>query len=166
MPAMVPISGSYNGLSFGLGTALPVVKLDGFWDLPNIKDTDVKRAQDQGAFVGLDLADVRRVTLDLALLGSWSGTQDFAAFTVLLDQVLAAITVQGGIELPLTINDGVRSRRMNVRPRRRKLLTRYELQRRNGVVSVELCATDPRIFDPGPTSSRIRPGTAAHGFLF
>jgi len=166
MAGIVPISGSYNGLTFGQGTAMPVVKLEGWDDLPNILDTDVKRAQDQGAYAGLDLGDEWHGTLDLALLGAWSGTQDFAAFLALYDQVIGATTVQGAFESALVINDGVRNRQRLARPRRRKLLTPYEMQRRNGVVSIEFCATDPRKYDAAQSNGSSGPGTGGTGFTF
>lgn len=163
-----PISGTYNGLAFGAGTALVVDRLAGWLgDLPDVRTTDVDKAQDQGQYVGLDLSSERTVALDLVLMGRWSSTGDFAAFTALLDQVVAAFTLGGSTELPLVINDSVRNRLANGRVRRRKLPEGlYAAQRPNAKVAVEFDCSDPRIYDAAQSQGTTGIGTSGTGFTF
>lgn len=168
-----PLAGSFNGLAFGPGTPFVVDSLRGWLsDLPEIRTTDVDKAQDQGQFVGLDLSSERVVEMELLLLGGqYAAAQQlasqYAGLTTLLDQAVAAFALGGNAELPLTVNDSLRNRLANVRCRKRKGIEDYAAQRPNARLALQFVATDPRIYDAAQAQgSTGLPVSGGGGFTF
>lgn len=143
----------YNGLTFGVGTNIAVVETDGFDDLPDVRSADQPKSGAHGAFAGLDLLDERTMTMTLALLGS-----DRTSYDALVQQLVAAFSVQTN-ELPLLCGDSG-NRLIYARPRKVAVPRTMGC---HGVfqpeASVQLVATDPRIYDA--TETALTTGLAA-----
>jgi|SRR5579859_3770103 len=148
-------TGSYNGLSFGVGTTLSISELVGLNDMPPVRSADETKAGDHGLFQGIDYLGER--TLRLGLYISGAGLADYDAQC---DTVEGAFSVQP-TELPLvyTLGDATQTRQINCRPR--KLVIPRDLQRvgRTGYATVELVATDPRKYSS--TTTTLTTGLAA-----
>lgn len=152
---------TYQGLTVGAGTVWPIAQVSGLEDLPPIRSGDQARAYAHGEVPGLDLAAGRNIVLDLLVFDS--GTGDFAANV----ERLKAITVPQGTETELVFTlPGRNPRALMCRPRRRQLPIDLEYSFRYGHASIELHATDPRIYDESSTSATIGLPSASSGLTF
>jgi hypothetical protein len=142
---MATFDGSYNGLSFGAGTALLVSGWDGVDDLPPVRSTDATRSGEHGAFLGTDLLNERTVTLQLLLLPEDPTPAAARARYDALVQAVATAFAPQNADLPLIYNAG--TRRINCRPKRRDIPRELSRSGFSGVATIELAAADPRIYD-------------------
>ena len=133
---------TYKDLTIGLGLGLNVVELEGVYETPDVRTSDVDRSRAHGQWQGVDLLGGRAITATLqanAALDNpaWEGVQGALRAT--------------GDESPLTIElsgfAGGRTLRTNCRVRR--LAVPVEPERYPfGVpqIVVEWWATDPRFY--------------------
>ena len=140
---------TYNGLPIGLGAGLEVVELEGVYETPDVRTSDVDRSRAHGQWPGVDLLGGRAITATLQANvpldnPQWAGLQ-------------AALRATGD-ELPLVLQlsgfAGGTTVRANCRVRRLAVpvdVDRYQF----GVpqVVVEWWATDPRFYADTETSA-------------
>lgn len=144
----------FRGLTFGAGTAIDIVKIDGL-DLPGVSAGDVVRPQEHGEFVGGTFIRSRRLIIQLE-----GKAVDAAALELLWNQCEEAFTPKNDsadqFEEILTLQmPGQLLRRIYCRPLRRNMTIDGEWQRGILNVLVELKATDPRIYDDTESSVAI-----------
>src|SRR5712692_8649242 len=138
MPAALG-NGSFNGLSWGPLTKYHVSAVSGLDDLPPIRTFDAPRPGDHGDFRGTDLLASRTILLDILMLG------DNNADYYTLAETLRIAFLLNSVELPLLFFNG--TRQVSARCRRRSIPYDAANLRRTGTASVELLASDPRIYD-------------------
>lgn len=85
---------SYNGVTFGAGTAYSLQSVDGL-DIAPIRTGDVGRPREQGELIGLDLLGGRDITIQL-----WVKT-DGTSLQHGLNALAGALAVSGETEAPL-----------------------------------------------------------------
>src|SRR5687767_6925534 len=144
----------------GAGTSYKVRQVDGL-DLPSVRSSDDDRPQDHGRFAGHDLLGGREVVLELEIVAASHAALEAAV------AALRAATVPQESELPLSFQlIGQGNRRVNCRPRRVRypIDTRYALH--SPRATVQLVATDPRIYDDTLTSQSVGLPTAEGGMTF
>lgn len=141
MPAS--LAGSYNGLAFGVGTSYGVAGMDGFWDLPEVRENDLERTTGTGTVAGKDRKGGRTVTLTLVLIAATP-----TAYDTLVDNLIAATDVQPTVELPLRFWGNTRY--IRCRPRRRSLPVDCGYPQRTGTAVIEFFASDPTVFTGAP----------------
>jgi hypothetical protein len=147
---------SYNGLSLGAGSIFPsITQLVGLNDLPPVRTADESRAGDEGFFAGTDHLGERTVTLGFYVVGSSQADYDAK-----VDQVAAAFALQSA-ERPFvyTLGDSTVTRQVNCRPRRRVIPRDPKRWGMTGIATVELVATDPRLY--ANTQTVLSTGLAA-----
>ena len=137
---------SYNGLTFGAGTAYAIDNVDGL-DLPAVRNGDVARPRDTGEFIGLDLLGGRTVTLDLDATSDGTSLQH--ALTALAGALIPP--PDGQTESPLWIqlpNLPLLSVSARVRKRQLPIDLPWSTGSYAKKIVVELHATDPRVYAP------------------
>jgi hypothetical protein len=152
MPGLIG-AGSFNGLTWGLGTKYHISGVSGLDDLPPLRTFDVSRPGDQGEFRGQDLLAARLISLDITMLGDNS-----ADYYTLAEALRAAFALQTA-ELPLLFFSN--SRLIYCRCRRRSVPYDAGNAQRTGTATVELLASDPRIYDA--TLANLSTGMAQSG---
>jgi hypothetical protein len=158
---MTDYTGSYNGLSFGPGTNVQLLQIDGFEDGASVTASDTQRPRDHGEFFSNDFAGGRIVTLKMLVLDSGAGD-----FFSTVDAVKAA-TVPQAVPLPLVITlPSGRSRQLLCRPRRRTFPVDPNYSFRYGLSTVEFHANDPRWYDTTLQSVTLLPPAAGGGLTF
>jgi hypothetical protein len=160
MPAFDWTNWSYNGLSFGSNTALQITTVEGLIEaLPEVRSTDVARSGDHGFYQGQDLLGERTVALGLLV---YSPTA--AGYLALLQTVALAFQVQA-TELALNFNGGLQC--VFCRPRRRRVPWDPQNVGLLGEASIELVASDPRIYSTALHSlSALVPSSPGSGVAF
>lgn len=141
---------TFNGLTVG-GGGLDVVELEGVWESPDVRTSDVERSRAHGLWPGVDLLGGRAVTATVQANADLSDQ--------LWVDVQEALRPTGD-ELPLTVElsgfAGGRVLRSNCRVRRVAVpvdVDRYQF----GVARlvVEWFATDPRFYDDSATEESV-----------
>ena len=152
------LAGSYNGLSFGLATKFHISSIAGLDDLPAIRAADAPRAGDHGSWAGIDYMDGRSIDITFAVIADDSN--DLAVQMALLETAF----VPQATELPLLLYGSTRL--VNVRPRR--FIAPYDATylRKSCEVSVQLFATDPRVYDANLQQVVLGLPTASGGMTF
>jgi len=151
-------SGSFNGLTWGPGTEYHIVGHRGIDDLPPVRPFDAPRPGDQGIFRGVDLLGERTVQLDIGMSGQ-NSTDYFA-----LAEALRAAFLLNMAEMPLLFFNS--SRLINARTRRRAIPYDVETYQRIGTATVELIASDPRIYDANVQNVSTGMAQSAAGMAF
>ncbi len=162
MAAIGTFSGSYNGLTFGVGTQFVPTSYKGLQDMPPIRSADESSSGDHGWFAGIDYLDERTVELGLTIQGL--GLVDLDSQCDLLE---GAFAVQP-VEQPLTyyLADTTVGRVINCRARR--VLIPRDLKRSSIYVNatIELVATDPRKYALTPTIVPTGLASSSGGMMF
>jgi hypothetical protein len=140
---------TYNGLTIGVGSDFRVVELEGLWETPDVRTSDVDRARAHGQWAGVDLLGGRAIT---ATVQANADLGDPAWGT--LQQALRAT----GPELPLSVelSGYANGRALVANARVRRLAVPVDVERYQfGVprVVVEWWATDPRLYDAQLTTA-------------
>lgn len=164
---------AYNGLSMGIGTdfhigslsasssgssiaLLGATGLSGLDDLPSIRSSDAPRAQDIGVWQGQDFLDARTVHLEVQVIAADNATM--YADIGLLEQ---AFQPQQTGEIPLYLFNN--QRQINCRVRSRSIPYDTGNSPRIGGMTVELLASDPRIYDATLQSLVLIPSSGTVG---
>lgn len=175
MTAIADLLGTcaYNGLTLGSGTDFHIgsltassggssvallgsTGLTGVNDLPAIASSDVPRAQDVGVWQGIDLIGGRSVHLEIQIIAADNPTM--YSDVSLLE---AAFQPQQTGELPLLLFSSQRQIKCRVRNRSVPYDTGYTP--RIGGMTVELFASDPRIYDANLTTLTLVPSSGTVG---
>lgn len=137
--------GTFNGISFGAGTNIQILKMDGVEDLPPVVDNDLQRTTVDGAFAALDILKPRVFSIDFLVLDT----------TTLQTWRNATINQPGTNLLPLSfmLPGWSANRRINCRPRRRMIPVTAEFQWSYIQMTVEWIAEDPRWYDDTATTT-------------
>lgn len=152
---------TYNGLLFGNGTTIGVVKADGL-DFPNVRTGDQPRPLVHGLWPGRDLAGDRVVTLELELTAN-----DDTTFSTQIAALRAATTLQPSAELPLVMQlPGDVAKRLYCRPRRRAIPVDNRYMYRLAGITVQFVASDPRLYADAQGSGSAGVATAGTGLTF
>lgn len=147
-----------NGLLLGEGTPYGVLSLDGLDDLPEVRSFDDPRAGDHGAYRGTDLAGVRVVTVELDIVATPT-----VAFSDAVNALQAATVVQSA-ETPFAWQrPGRPKQQVFARPRRRALPDDLAFQMGFGRATVQLLATDPRVYAQAISTGQTGLPSAAGG---
>lgn len=134
---------SYNGFSFGDGTDIDVVAVDGI-GLPAVRSSDVDRLGGHGSHPGRDLLAGRRLTFELELLAD--DDADLAAQLA----AVAAATAPRDDELPLVFQlPGEVAKQVYARPRRRDLPVDLRYLYQFPTLALQFDASDPLIYAEG-----------------
>lgn len=137
---MTDWSYTLGSLSFGDGTDIDVVRVVGLEDLPDLRTTDVPRARAAGLVAGPQHPAGRTVTFQLALVAA-----DHAALRALVDDIKAATA--GDTERTLTFtHPSWGPARLTVRPRARSIPVDLDFLFQAPSATIQLVATDPRIY--------------------
>lgn len=139
---MATLEGSYNGLSFGAGTDYHVSGVEGLWDLPELRTTDLPKSGGTGYFVGRDRAASRTVILTLTLVAATA-----AAYDTLVTNLRTATDPQT-TDKPLRLMGNTVY--VNARPRRRIIPIATDRQQRIGVTTIEFFCADPTVYTGAP----------------
>jgi hypothetical protein len=138
-PALADLQASYNGVTFGAGTPIGVVKLHGLGGLPTVSAHDLALPRDSGEIVGVDAMGGRDPGADLIVTdGVW-------AQMVALGGALAA---GGVVETPLWFKlPGLPTLCSMVRPRTRADEWDSDVAAAGmWTPSIGFHATDPRLY--------------------
>ena len=139
---------TYNGVTIGAGQDLQVVELEGVWETPEVRTSDVDRSRAHGQWQGVDLLGGRAITATVQA----NVAIDDPAWTSVQSALVAT-----GDELPLTlqltgfagggqVSTDVRVRRVSVPVE----VERYPFGAARLVV--EWWATDPRFYSTSTSS--------------
>lgn len=160
-PALTEWQLQLGGLTCGPGTSYPLAGLTGM-DLPAIRAGDSERSRDHGQLIGLNLYDGRNVTVDLEVdvtdTDFWSALESLAGATLdglsteepmwLQHPTLGALAVMGRVT---------------------KRTMPWDIKVTSGKVaqvSVQVHATDPRLYGAPQTATVGLPSTGTGGLTF
>lgn len=152
---------TYNGLTFGQAQPVKIVEVGGFDDLPTIRDGNIPRSADHGAFLGSHYLDGRIVTFSLRIAPQGSR----AGLEAQIDTLRAALGVQTARELPLTVNG---NRQLNCRPTKRFVSDSIDDwgSAWTATAQLEFEASDPRIYDATLQTPSTGLATVSGGMTF
>jgi hypothetical protein len=150
-----------NGLLMGEGTPYGLVSLEGLDDLPEIRTADEARAGDHGSHRGNDLAGVRIVTVELDIVATTSTT-----FDVAVNALQAASVLQSAETTFAFQRRGKVKQQVGARPRRRRIPNDLAFQMGFGRATLQLDASDPRIYAQALSSAATGLPSAAGGLTF
>lgn len=153
---MAPKAGSFNGLSIGTGTQLPIADLKGWLDMPAIRNRDTPRPASDGDSSAPDLSAGRIVRVTLGLRGDNS-----ANLEELRQLVLSAFPVSSSA-LPLVIND----RQVFAKVRRRDIEDDLSAPWRLGSADLEFYCSDSRVYSAGENTQTTGLAVSAGGLAF
>ena len=144
---------TYKGVTFGVvGAGAEVVEIEGVWDTPDLRTSDMDRSRAHGQWAGVDLLGGRAVTATVQVVvphpneATWSALQSALRVT--------------GAESPLTIElsgfAGGNPVQANARVRRANIpvdADRYQFGAPQA--TVEWWATDPRFYATTETTETV-----------
>lgn len=132
---------TYNGFTFGDGqNGIDTIEWQGL-DMPEIVTHDVPRADGFGAFAGLDFYGGRSMLFVGELVAD-----DAAAMETASNLLRRATNIQTG-ELPLTFDlPGQPIKRIDCRPRRRRIPVNHRWSMQSAELAIQFDATDPRFY--------------------
>lgn len=139
---MATLEGSYNGLTFGAGTDYHVSGVEGLWDLPPVRTTDLPKTTGTGSFVGVDRLEDRVVILTLTVIGATT-----AAYDTLITNLRTATEIQATVK-PLRLMGNTVY--VYARPRRRIIPIATDRQQIYGVATIEFVCADPTVYTGAP----------------
>lgn len=154
--------GSYNGLNFGGSNRVGVRQVQGWEDLPDIRNGDTAYPRSAGSLAGLDLPGERTISLDLDVMAP-------AGLTISqqLDVIKAAFMTSQDVLLPLTLQlPGQVARLSNCRVRKRSTPINVSYELGLAQLAVQLVAPDPRIYSAAVHSLTTTLPTPASGMTF
>lgn len=156
---------SYNGLLLGGDTDYGFVSVEGLADQPDLRTSDRTRLRRHGQIPGDDFLDSRSIVAQFELFGASD-----AAFLANMNALKLALA-PGSPEAPFSFQvpgvAGGGTRRVNARPRKLALpVERDRFFYRMPVATVQLNATDPRIYDDLQQSQNVglAAGVAGHAW--
>ena len=153
----------YNGLTFGASSNVGVSQVTGLGDIAAVRSGDVARPVDTGYLAGWDFLGQRTITITMQVEPA-DGSPGLAYD---LDQVKAAFAPSQTVELPLQFMlPGQRPRIVNARCRKLSAPIDVTFEMGYAVVTVQLVASDPRIYDASPSTTSILLPTSASGMTF
>ena len=151
---------SYNGMTFGAGTGIEVAGLQGLIDLAATRTGDQPRPNAHGLVGGADYLGLRSVTLDLSVTPGLFPT--VAAALDAIKTALAPVSDPTAL-LPLTFKlPGLGQRVIFCRCRKLSFPIDIGFTAGIAIVSAQLDAVDPRIYDGTPTQTSIGLGTGVN----
>lgn len=145
----------FAGLALGAGSSFDLVSVSGLLDLPELRSSDLLLLRRHGAYAGEDFLAPRTITLELSIFADTDADMELR-----MAEFLAAFAV--GAESPLQfqlpgVAGGVAAR-VWARTKRRNVVMDLEYVYGVAKASVQLVATDPRIYveveDTGSTGMR------------
>lgn len=148
--------GSFNGLSWGLGTKYQIIGVKGIEDLPPVSASDQSKAQTDGSFRGQDELDERTIMLDFLLQGT--NNADYTALVAAFNVAFKRSFVN---DLPLLWADNSRLINCTCRGRNHDYDTSW--QATWGKVHVLLVASDPLIYENVLNSTTLNIPAASGG---
>ena len=154
------LAGSYNGLTFDPGglSGFALDTMQGLDDLPDVRHGDLPRGQDDGAFLAVDLLGERIITLTLHVLA------DEASYPTRVAGLKSAFMPQRSAELPLYARGSTVL--VNCRTTKARIPQDVNTPGGYGVATIELTASDPRIYDANLTTIAVPVAVAGSGFRF
>jgi hypothetical protein len=154
----------YNGLAFGGDSAFAITQISGLVDLPAVTSGDSSRLLRHGTHPGSDFLVDRTVTISLELYGATDSEIETSV------QSLLAAFVPGADEQALVMQiPGVANGTTFLlwcRPRRRNVPINREWFYRIPIVTLEVAATDPRLYALTEGSQTILLPSASGGMEF
>lgn len=151
-----PISGSFNGLTFGPGGSVAVADSEGIDDMPELRTAD-QDVPGEGMIAGDDYPRRRVCTF------SWLLIADTPALLPALRTVVQrACRPQVSSELPLLINNS--NRELRCRPRVLNIPRQHDAAQRTAEAVVRFDASDPWWYDASDSSEDFATGTLATFF--
>lgn len=148
MSTLANYQGSYNGLTWGPGTEIQLVEIDGLRSMPTITSTDSPRMRAPGSFSGWDVPSGRTINLTLLVvavsdLETQIGNIE-AAFVPLANSTL---------EMDFQLPSWTAQRCVFCRPRDRQLKVDQNYQFGMAQVTIEVFCPDPRIYSQPTTTT-------------
>lgn len=141
----------YNGLLMGANTPYLIEGLEGLWDMPDIRTSDMERIDSHGDVGGEDFMASRKL---IATIKAYADTQTVME-TNLATMAKAFQPRSGELQL-VWQRPGQVKKYINARPRRRSFPTSYEMAHGLSAGTVELYAPDPTIYAlAGKTASVV-----------
>lgn len=142
-----------GGLLLGAGTPYDVVEFDGWIDLPTFSTTDVNKPASHGAWAGPMYAQERVLTLTLQIAGTvgFTGTPTTAQYAANVDALCAVTSPPEDttVEMPFVVQVAGKQRVASVRCSQRVgPITQGFAVPGTDKMTLQLVATDPRIYDP------------------
>lgn len=154
----------FNGLAFGGDSAYSITNISGLMDLPVVTSGDSRRLLRHGTHAGTDFLADRSITVALEVYGETDAIQ---AANV---QALLAAFVPGAEEQALVMQlPGVADGNKFLlwcRPRRRNAAVNREWFYRIPIITLELLATDPRLYAAAESTQTILLPSASGGMEF
>jgi len=154
----------YGGLAFGGDSDYAIANISGLMDLPAVTSGDSLRLLRHGTHAGTDFLASRTLTIAIEVYGSTD-----AALATNMQNLLAAF-VPGGDEqaLAMQIPGVANGAKVQVwcRPRRRNAPVNREWYYRIPVVTLEMVATDPRLYAVAEGGQSILLPSASGGMTF
>lgn len=151
-----------NGLMIGAGTPYKVMKIDGLFALPDVIGDDEQRENSDGErSTNSEILAGRTVTIDLNIL-----TDDLPPGTTVDDLYEDLQDVTSDIRTPFNFGikrPGRDERFLSTKIKRRAFVADWEFTHGNGIGSVQLKATDPRIYGSTLVTNNIGLQTLAGG---
>lgn len=146
---------SYNGWSFGDGTAFDIVEIDGL-GIDGIRSSLTDLPTGDGAFPGVDYYSTRVVRFRLEVTGTSAADRESNIDT------MRRATVKQSADLPLTLDLwGQTAMRLECRPTRRRAVVNHTFSLGElAVYDLEFLAADPLFYESAATNTVIGTGTA------
>ena len=132
-------TGSFRGLTFGngAGTGFHVAGVEGLWDLPPVRTTDLPKAAANGAFAGTSRLESRRIVLTLHLIATTVSAYDTLVQTL--------ITETDDVNTLNTLSLMGNTKTVQARPTRRIVPVRAGEYQRTGTATIEFLCPDPTV---------------------
>jgi hypothetical protein len=164
----VPLSDwqlQYGSLLIGDGTAFEIDNIQGLADQPDLRTSDRTRLRRHGMLPGDDFLGGRSVIVQLEVFG-----QDDATFQANLNTLKAAFTPGSAEQVAQFQVPGICAagspRQFSARPRKLALPIEQRFLYRQPIATVELFATDPRIYDATQQTQTVGLPSAGGGLTF
>lgn len=147
-----PYQYHFNGLKFGAGTGIIVENLEGLLSGAPVRDLDMDRAGDHGAYAGMQYLSKRTLSLTLKVTGTRNSyLGDPNDIQTKLDRIKAAFqpnrVATSLVPIPFYFWHRNQQRKfLNVRCTKREISSDYLVNQGLAEVDIELVATDPFIY--------------------
>lgn len=155
---------TFNGLTVGDGTPFELARIEGLADQPDLRTSDRTRLRRHGMLPGDDFLGGRSILLQLEVFGATDA--DFATNLEELKLALAPGEVEQALRFAIPGVAVGGQRRVDARPRRLALPIEDRFFYRQPIVTVELFATDPRIYDDAEQTIATTLPSAGGGLTF
>lgn len=153
-PFQYELGNGVNALLMGSGTPIKTEKIVGLFDLPEIKDRDMDKQSDHGAFPGVDLLSKRKIEITANVLTDETSLNRIDAQRQMATQINlcrrwlqpSAMDLFFVFRRPAAVAPYYFDFLCLVRPKRRSLPSDSDLALGLGKLITELHAADPRIY--------------------